>query len=96
MFSALWCPWRQLVRQLWPLILDHGAHFIGDVVDAFDFEHVPVQPFQVRRHHHPAADKAGLIGAFHFTSWGRLLSWITRAPARKVMAALGQRFTAAR
>jgi hypothetical protein len=55
-----------------------------------------VQPFQVRRHHHPAADKAGLIGAFHFTSWGRLLSWITRAPARKVMAALGQRFTAAR
>jgi hypothetical protein len=49
--------------ELWQFAFDHGSHLIRDVVDAFDFEHVFVQPSQVRRHHDLAADNAGLIGA---------------------------------
>lgn len=46
-----------------------------------------VQPLQVAGHHDLAADDAGLVRA---ALLGRcLLSWITLAPARKVMTALG-------
>ena len=46
-----------------------------------------VQPLQVAGHHELAADDAGLVRA---ALLGRcLLSWITLAPARKVMTALG-------
>jgi small neutral amino acid transporter SnatA (MarC family) len=52
-----------------------------------------VQPLQVAGHHELAADDAGLVRA---ALLGRcLLSWITLAPARKVMTALGHFFMAA-
>jgi hypothetical protein len=34
---------RQLVRQLGPLAFDHGTHFIRDMVDVLDIEHVLVE-----------------------------------------------------
>jgi hypothetical protein len=37
--AHVWCG-RQLVRELWPLAFDHGLHFIRDMLDAFDIEHV--------------------------------------------------------
>src|SRR5215813_158337 len=42
---------RQLVRQLRPLVFDHGPHFIRDVVDVFDFEQVLMEAPQVGRRH---------------------------------------------
>src|SRR6266403_3515803 len=71
--SALRFLWRQLVGQLWPLAFHHRPHFIGDGVHALDIEHVLMQPFQVGRHHHLAADKTGFVDAAFFSHW-RLLS----------------------
>jgi hypothetical protein len=50
------------VRKLRPFAFDHRSHFIGDMVDMLDFEHVLVQPSQGSGHHDLAADNAGLIG----------------------------------
>src|SRR5262249_51531620 len=36
-------PWRQLVCKLWPLAFNHGPHFIRDMVDVFDLQHVFVE-----------------------------------------------------
>src|SRR5262249_12359955 len=54
---------RQLVRQLGPQLLDYCPHFIGDVVNPLDIEHVLVEALQARRQHDLAADQAGLIDA---------------------------------
>jgi len=35
----MWCE-RQLVGQLWSLAFDHGSHFIRDMLDALDIEHL--------------------------------------------------------
>src|SRR5215467_9794079 len=54
---------RQLVRQLRPLVFDHGPHFIRDVVDVFDFEQVLMEAPQVGRRHDLATDNARRVGA---------------------------------
>jgi hypothetical protein len=54
------------VCKLGPLAFDHGPHFIRDMVDVLDLQHVLRQPFQIRRHHHLVADDAGLIGTALF------------------------------
>jgi len=43
--SALWLLRRQLVRQLWPFAFHDGPHFVRDMIDVLDIEHVLVQPF---------------------------------------------------
>jgi hypothetical protein len=65
--SALRFLRRQLVNDLRSLAFHHGPHFVRDMVDAFDIEHVLVQPFQVRRRHYSIADDAGLIHAGLFS-----------------------------
>src|SRR5215831_17782123 len=40
---------RQLVRQLRPLAFDNGSHFIRDVVDELELQHVLVEALEVRR-----------------------------------------------
>ena len=42
--SASWCLRRQLVRQLGPLAFNHASHFVRDVVDMLDIEHVVALP----------------------------------------------------
>jgi hypothetical protein len=51
------------VRQLGPLAFDYGSHFIRDVVDAFDLQHVLVEALQVCGHHDLAADDVRIVGA---------------------------------
>jgi hypothetical protein len=54
-----------------------------------------VEPLEIGLQHDLAAADAGPIEAALFGHC-RLLSWITRAPWRKVMTVFGHRFTAAR
>jgi len=54
---------RQLVRQLRPLAFEHGPHFIRDMVDVLDVQHVFVESLQIGWHHHLVADNAELIDA---------------------------------
>ena len=49
--------------QLGPLAFNHRPHFIRDVVDVLDIEHLFMEASQIGRHHDLAANYAGLIDA---------------------------------
>src|SRR5882757_8827470 len=57
---------RQLVRQLRPFVLDHGAHLVRDALDRLDVEQVLVEPLHVRRRQDYAVDDAGHVDAALF------------------------------
>jgi hypothetical protein len=63
---SLWPLGRQLVDQLGPLAFDHGPHFIRDMIDVFNIDHVLVEAFQVCGHHDLATDDARLIDTAFF------------------------------
>jgi hypothetical protein len=57
--------WRQLVDQLGPQVLDHGA-FRPKWVHALNTEHAFAEAFKFGLHRDLAADDAGLIDAWRF------------------------------
>src|SRR5262249_25855823 len=49
-------PWRQLIHQLRPLLLDQLSHIIGDLREALRLKQEFVQPLEILLHHDVVGD----------------------------------------
>jgi hypothetical protein len=74
------------VREFRPLGFDHGPHFVGDMINMLDIEHVFVQPPQIRRHHDLATDDARRVGALVLQSPARRRSRLGRGVGQALAA----------
>jgi hypothetical protein len=89
-WSALRRLRRQLVRELWPLAFHNCTHLVRDDFNAFDLEHVFVQPLEIGLQHDLAADDTELIDAAAFPFHVPLAAGDCRG--RSARAGAGRRF----